>query len=70
MKRIAYALTGLAVLAPSLASAYMYDIAQGYGMMGSEHGEGVMFFMAACMIVWIVVGILAGVWLWQRINKK
>jgi len=39
----------------------------GYGMMGGWGGG--IFVWLGC-VVWIVVGILAAVWLWQHIDKK
>lgn len=71
MKKITYAVIGLAVLVPAIASACLFDwgaTSGGYGMMGYGGGGGT--FMVLGGIVWTVVGILAGVWLWQNINKK
>ena len=69
MKKILF-LT-VAILTPILTSACFgvdyYD--RGYGMMGSGYG-GPGFLMTAIGLVWLTVGILAGVWLWQNINKK
>jgi len=70
MKTFTYTLLGLMLSTPIFASAYIFDVGSGYGMMGYGHGGGHEFFMAVCMIVWTVVGILAGVWLWQHIEKK
>ncbi|MFZ2303803.1 MAG: hypothetical protein WAV98_03390 [Minisyncoccia bacterium] len=69
MKKITYTVLGLAVLMPSIASACLSDWGSGggYGMMGYG-GGGV--FMVIGAIVWTIVGILAGIWLWQNINKK
>lgn len=71
MKTITYTFLGLVVLVPALASACLFDSDLGYGgygMMG--YGGGMSFFMVAGGLVWIIVGILAGVWLWQNISKK
>ena len=71
MKIIIYTILGLAITVPSFASACFGDLdgsRYGYGMMG--YGGGASFFMVAGGLVWVVVGILAGVWLWQNINKK
>ncbi|MEK7662050.1 MAG: hypothetical protein AAB355_00930 [Patescibacteria group bacterium] len=38
----------------------------GYGMWGLGGG----FWMVLFAGVWLVVGILLAVWLWQNINKK
>lgn len=38
----------------------------GQGFMGG----GGSFFFAATWLVWLVVGILAAIWLWKQINKK
>ncbi len=72
MKKITFTVLGLAVLTPSLASACLFDLGYngvggGYGMMGYGGGSA---FMVIGGIVWTVVGILAGVWLWQNINRK
>lgn len=69
MKKITYTVIGLAILMPSIASACLFDWGygnSGYGMMG--YGGGT--FMVFGGIVWTIVGILAGVWLWQNINRK
>ncbi|OIP64743.1 MAG: hypothetical protein COV32_03205 [Candidatus Yonathbacteria bacterium CG10_big_fil_rev_8_21_14_0_10_43_136] len=69
MKKFTFTVLGLAALTPSLASACISDwgLGGGYGMMG--YGSGSVF-MVIGGIVWTVVGILAGVWLWQNINRK
>ena len=69
MKTITYAVIGLAIMIPSIASACLFDWGTrgGYGMMGFGGGGA---FMVLGGIVWTIVGILAGVWLWQNINKK
>ncbi len=61
---------GAVALMPSIASACISDwgAGSGYEMMG--YGGGASTFMVFGGLVWIVVGILAGVWLWQNINKK
>lgn len=40
----------------------------GYGMMGGYGYGGILPIVM--FSVWLVVGILAIVWLWQHINKK
>lgn len=70
MKKIIYAILGVAVLFPSITSAYIEDLGVRYGMMGGYYGGGAGTFIIMGGIVWIIVGILAGVWLWQNINKK
>lgn len=71
MKTILSVVLGLAISAPSLALANWGNYGEGYGMMGYGAGMGGFgFFMAFGGIVWTVVGVLAGVWLWQQINKK
>lgn len=69
MKTIIYTVLGLAVLTPTFANANIYGISSGYEMMGYGYGCA-HFFMIMIGIVWTVVGILAGVWLWKNINKK
>ena len=61
---------GAVALMPSIASACIFDWGNGggYGMMGYGGSGGA--FMVVGGIVWTVVGILAGVWLWQNINRK
>ena len=74
MKTITYTVLGLVALVPTLASACFSDwgLDGGYGMMG--YGGGMMgsFGLLAIMMwsVWLVVGILAIVWLWQHVNKN
>lgn len=70
MKKIIYSILGIAVLSPSITSACIEDFGVRYGMMGGYYGGGFSTFMVMGGIVWTVVGILAGVWLWQNINKK
>ncbi|TAN37165.1 hypothetical protein EPN27_00265 [Patescibacteria group bacterium] len=70
MKKIIYAILGGVVLIPSIASACIEDFGIRYGMMGGYHDGGFSTFMVIGCIVWTVVGILAGVWIWQNINKK
>lgn len=38
---------------------------------GGGMGVGNFWFFVAALnlVVWLVVGILAGVWLWKKINK-
>ena len=71
MKKITYTILGFAILTPALASACLSNWGfDGYGMMGYGGGRGMETFMVMGGIVWTIVGILAGVWLWQNINKK
>lgn len=42
----------------------------GYGMMGGGGYGGVGILSVMMWSVWLVVGILAAVWLWRNINKK
>ncbi len=70
MKTITYAILGITAVSPFVASACADEVfSRGmYGMMG--YGGGAGFFMVAGGLVWVGVGILACVWLWQNINKK
>lgn len=71
MKKITGVVLGFALMIPSLANAYFQgfdDSYGGYGMMG--YGGGGSIFMVMGGFVWTIVGILAGVWLWQNINRK
>lgn len=66
MKRILIALSSLVL--PLTASA-------GYGMMGYDgtgygYGMGMGWFMSITWAVYLLVGILLIVWLWQNISKK
>lgn len=42
----------------------------GYGMMGSWGAGGFGVLMWIICLVWLVVGVLAAIWLWQRIKRK
>lgn len=59
----------------SLLVIPFFALADGDGMMmdgwgmGWGMGAGGWFF-GITWIVWLIVGILAAVWLWQQINKK
>lgn len=70
MKTITYTIFGITAVSPFIASACIESFGghSGYGMMG--YGGGAGFFMVAGGLVWVGVGILACVWLWQNINKK
>lgn len=67
MKTITYTALGFVALMPAIVSACIGDLDRGYGIMG--YGGGATFMVMGGLI-WTVVGILAGVWLWQNINKK
>lgn len=69
MKNIAYIALLSVLVSPIFASACIWDI-DGIGYYGMMGYGGSGFFMVMGGIVWLVVGILAGVWLWQNINKK
>ena len=45
-----------------------YNGGWGYGMMGG-YGYGGILPVLLCS-VWLIVGVLVAVWLWQHINKK
>lgn len=70
MKTLTYAILGATVLIPGIALACFEDFGVRYGMMGGHYSGGFSTFMVMGGIVWIIVGILAGVWLWQNINRK
>ena len=42
----------------------------GGGMMGGYGGFFGGFFMAAYSFIFLILGVLAIVWLWQHIDKK
>ncbi len=66
MKKTFSIATVLALVAPFVASANMLGgDGYGYGMMGFGGG-----FMLITWAVWLIVGILAAIWLWKQINKK
>lgn len=56
----------------SFLTVPFFALADGEGMM--MNGWGGMgasgWFFGITWIVWLIVGILAAVWLWQQINKK
>jgi hypothetical protein len=60
-------LTTAILIVPALASACFGGSGYQYGMMGYGGGS---IFMILGGTVWVIVGILAGVWLWQNINRK
>ncbi len=64
MKKIFSIATALALVAPFVASANILG-GDKSGMMGFGGG-----FMLITWAVWLIVGILAAIWLWQHINKK
>ncbi len=64
MKKTFSIATALALAAPFVASANILD-GEKYGMMGFSGG-----FMLVTWVVWLIVGILAAIWLWKQINKK
>ena len=71
MKTLLRVTLGMSFFAPLIASAHMYDYADGYGtsgMMGYGGGASVLFPLA--ILVWIVVGVLVSILLWKKINKK
>jgi len=83
MKKIIFLLPLIFLALPFLASAQMHfgdfdattTNGQWYGMMNWGTGYGMMGYgflgiFSLISIVWLVVGILAIVWLWQSINKK
>jgi hypothetical protein len=73
MKKITYTVLGLAILMPAITYACFseWGLNGGYEMMGYGGGMGSFgLFAVMAWSVWIVVGILACVWLWQNINKK
>jgi len=70
MKILKYAIFGIAILSPALASACFsnWGFNGTYGMMGYGGGMGTFMFVGG--VVWTLVGILAVIWLWQHISKK
>ncbi len=76
MKKSLFVWGTLALLLPLLTAAHAEETnPDGWGMMGlGMDGVGMYGFMGWSMfllsLVWLIVGILAIVWLWQRIDKK
>ena len=46
-------------------TGYGYMMPWGWGRMGGGNG-----FMFLALVVWLVVGVFAAIWLWQHIDKK
>lgn len=59
-------LSPLAVLADGRLDSGMMGWGYGQGMMGGYGG----FFMVAYSLIFLILGVLAIVWLWQHIDKK
>ena len=80
MKKLAYSLIYAIVFMPGAALAHgtavddeyvhMMDMHWGDGGMMGIGGGAFSFLAFLTWIVWLVVGILAAIWLWQKINKK
>ncbi|MBI3020108.1 MAG: hypothetical protein HYY60_02180 [Parcubacteria group bacterium] len=64
MKKIFFA--SLLALPAIVFANFGGDYAGGWGMMGG----GGNIFMSLAFVVWLVVGVLAAVWLWQHIDRK
>lgn len=74
MKKIYFSLL---VFLPVVALGHTGEVNESYGhMMDWPNGGGMMgggvfgFFFFLSWLVWLAVGMLALVWLWQKINKK
>jgi len=65
MKKIIFASLFALPFVAFANTGYGYTMPWGWGMMGGGN-----LFMFLAMIVWLVVGVLAAVWLWQHISKK
>ena len=68
MKKVFLALaflSPLAVLANGADADYGWGMMR-WGMMGGYGG----FFMIAYSLIFLILGVLAIVWLWQHIDKK
>ncbi|MEK7652648.1 MAG: hypothetical protein AAB334_01740 [Patescibacteria group bacterium] len=84
MKKLILYLYPILFFIPSVVLAdgrYMmdFDSVGGYGGWGGWGGWGGMMggggffwslFMVLIPVVWLIVGILAIIWLWEKINKK
>jgi len=71
MKKILFSIFGFL---PMVTLAQAEPEFYGSGMMASGYGGGSVWsifgwLMLLGMIVWIVVGILAALWLWKQISK-
>lgn len=70
-KTLFHAVLGISFFLPAIASAHMYDYVDGYGMYGMMgYGGGISILFPLAIIVWIIVGILASIILWRKVNKK
>ena len=72
MKKVFLALASLsplAVLANGTDADYGWGMMRG-GMMGGYGGFFGGFFMIAYPLIFLILGVLAIVWLWQHIDKK
>lgn len=68
MKNIIITLTVAFLIAPAVVRADA-DMMSSGGMMGF-YGGFWSWFMVSASLVWLVVGVLAAVWLWKQIIKK
>lgn len=70
-KTLFHAVLGISFFLPVIASAHMYDYVDGYSMYGMMgYGGGISILFPLAIIVWIIVGILASIILWRKVNKK
>ena len=68
MKKI---LIAMAFFFPALVFAnWDYGVMSGWGMMDGWGMMGGGVFGGLSSLVWLVVGVLAAIWLWQHIDKK
>ena len=71
MKKIFHTILGISFFIPLIASAHMYDYADGYGVYGMMgYGGGISILFPLAVVVWIIVGILVSIMLWRKINRK
>ena len=73
--KMKFAVAASLAVIPGIALAHTetgYESGLGAGMMGwgGMMGGGWSIFILLQYLVWLIVGIFAAIWLWQKITKK